>query len=187
MIMDEFIILDRDGVINVDLMTYVTKPEDFKPITGSLEAIALLNNNGYKIAIATNQACIEKKIISDSELADIHQHMLNLLSNVGGKIEYIAYCPHAPESLCMCRKPQTGLLKEIENKMDIDLRGKYFIGDKESDILAGRNHGCTPLLIKTGGYGEKVFGTENSPPPDHCFDNLLEAAKFIVHTLSDYS
>jgi len=61
MIMDEFIILDRDGVINVDLMTYVTKPEDFKPITGSLEAIALLNNNGYKIAIATNQACIEKK------------------------------------------------------------------------------------------------------------------------------
>ena len=66
--MDDIVILDRDGVINVDLMTYVTRPEDFKPIKGSLEAIALLNKSGFKIAIATNQACIEKKIIPDDVL-----------------------------------------------------------------------------------------------------------------------
>ena len=102
--MAEFIVLDRDGVINVDLMTYVTKPEDFKPIEGSLEAIALLNQKGYKIAIATNQACIEKEIITDLELAAIHNYMVALLNEVGGEIEYIAYCPHAPESLCKCRK-----------------------------------------------------------------------------------
>ena len=64
--MDDVLVLDRDGVINVDLMTYVTKPEDFEPIKGSLEAIALLNKHGFKVAIATNQACIEKKIITDA-------------------------------------------------------------------------------------------------------------------------
>ena len=111
--MAEFIILDRDGVINVDLMTYVTKKEDFKPIKGSLEAIALLNQKGYKIAIATNQACIEKEVITDLELAAIHNYMVALLNEVGGEIEYIAYCPHAPESLCKCRKPETGLLLEL--------------------------------------------------------------------------
>ena len=73
--MTDFVILDRDGVINVDLMTYVTRPEDFEPIEGSLEAIAELNKNGFKVAIATNQACIEKKIITDIELSNIHNHI----------------------------------------------------------------------------------------------------------------
>ena len=65
--MDDVLVLDRDGVINVDLMTYVTRPEDFEPIKGSLEAIALLNKYGFKVAIATNQACIEKKIITNAD------------------------------------------------------------------------------------------------------------------------
>ena len=78
--MDKVVILDRDGVINVDLMTYVTKPEEFEAIEGSLEAISLLNKNGYKVCIATNQACIERKIISENELRQIHDHMEGLLS-----------------------------------------------------------------------------------------------------------
>ena len=98
--MNDLIVLDRDGVINVDLMTYVTRPEDFEPIEGSLEAIALLNKKGFKIAIATNQACIEKNIITDLELLKIHNYMEELLNEVGGYIEYIAYCPHAPETNC---------------------------------------------------------------------------------------
>ena len=185
--MGDYIVLDRDGVINVDLMTYVTKPEEFKPIPGSLDAIANLNKNGFKVFIATNQACIEKGIISETQLSDIHNYMKALLEEKGGKIDYIAFCPHTPETKCLCRKPETGLLKEIESKLDIDLKGKYFIGDKESDILAGRNHGCTPLLIKTGGYGEKVFRSRNSPPDEHCFNNLLDAAEFIIGNKNDYS
>tara|TARA_B110000438_G_scaffold277683_1_gene300539 strand:- start:1773 stop:2327 length:555 start_codon:yes stop_codon:yes gene_type:complete len=177
---NKLVVLDRDGVINVDLMTYVTKPEEFKAIEGSLEAISLLNNSGYKVAIATNQACIERKIISENELGRIHDHMKELLSEVGGEIAFIAYCPHVPESKCGCRKPEVGLLKEIEEKFQTSLEGKFFVGDKESDILAGRNHGCKPLLIKKGGYGEKVYGTDNSPPPEHCFNNLEEAARYIL-------
>jgi D-glycero-D-manno-heptose 1,7-bisphosphate phosphatase len=177
---DKVVILDRDGVINVDLMTYVTRPEDFEVIKGSLEAISILNRNGYDVAIATNQACIEKGIISNSELKCIHDYMEGLLADVGGRIKMIAYCPHKPESNCLCRKPQTGLLEKIEQKLQIPLKGKFFIGDKETDILAGKRYGCTPLLIKKGGYGEKFYGTKNSPPPEHCFDDLREAAEYII-------
>ena len=183
--MDKVVILDRDGVINVDLMTYVTKPEEFEAIEGSLEAISLLNKNGYKVCIATNQACIERKIISENELRQIHDHMEGLLSEFGGEIAFIAYCPHAPESKCGCRKPEVGLLKKIEEQFQISLKGKFFVGDKESDILAGRDYGCKPLLIKKGGYGEKVYGTENSPPPEHCFNDLEEAAKYILSVNKD--
>ena len=111
--MDDVLVLDRDGVINVDLMTYVTRSEDFEPIKGSLEAIALLNKYGFKVAIATNQACIEKKIITDADLLKIHDYMKELLKEVGGEISYIAYCPHAPETKCKCRKPETGLLEDL--------------------------------------------------------------------------
>ena len=84
--MNKIVILDRDGVINIDLMTYVTKPAEFEPISGSLEAISLLNKNGYKVAIATNQACVERNIISENELKKVHDYMESLLSKVGGKI-----------------------------------------------------------------------------------------------------
>ena len=177
---EKIVILDRDGVINVDLMTYVTSPEEFEVIEGSLEAMAKLTANDYKIAIATNQACIEKGIISEEELKNIHDHMTGLLSKAGGQINYIAYCPHAPSSNCKCRKPEVGLLQEIEQELNVSLMGKYFVGDKDSDIKAGRNFGCTPLLIKKGGYGEKVFGTENSPPDEQCFDDLNDAVNYIL-------
>ena len=136
--MSDIVVLDRDGVINVDLMTYVTSPQEFRPIKGSLEAIARLNKKGFKIAIATNQACIEKGIITDNELDSIHNFMIELLKPLGGSVDYIAYCPHAPETNCDCRKPKTGLLKQIEENLQVNLKGKYFIGDKESDIIAGK-------------------------------------------------
>ncbi len=161
-------------------MTYVTSPKEFEAIEGSLEAIVRLTANGYKVAIATNQACIEKKIISEDELNKVHDHMKALLTELGGEINYIAYCPHAPESGCKCRKPELGLLHEIERKLSVSLKGKYFVGDKESDIIAGKNFGCIPLLIKKGGYGEKVYRTKNSPPDEQCFDDLHHAVNYIL-------
>lgn len=178
--MNKVVVLDRDGVINVDLMTYVTKKEDFEIIEGSLEAIIRLNKSGFKVAIATNQACIGKEIISHKELEEIHQHLLDLLKRQGGTIDYIAYCPHDySEETCLCRKPETGLLKEIENHFQTSLVGAYFVGDKESDIQAALNHNSIPLLVKTG-YGEKALTAKNCPPVERCFNNLLEASSFII-------
>ena len=141
------IVLDRDGVINEDLWGYVTKKEEFKPVEGSLLAIKKLSDAGFNVVIATNQACISKKIINEKQLKSVHDHMSLLVQEAGGKIDYVAFCPHAPEDRCSCRKPETGLLDEIEERLDCSLKDSFFVGDKESDILCAINHGCIPLLV----------------------------------------
>ncbi|MDG2061821.1 MAG: D-glycero-beta-D-manno-heptose 1,7-bisphosphate 7-phosphatase [SAR86 cluster bacterium] len=176
---NKVLILDRDGVINEDLWDYVKVPEDFKPIHGSIESIATLYQSGYKITVATNQACIGKGIISDEELKRVHNFMLEIIEEKGGKVDCIAYCPHSPEEKCNCRKPEIGLLTKIENELKINLEGSYFIGDKESDVLAARNFGCIPLLVKTG-YGKKTLESPFCPKEEHCFEDLKHAAAYIL-------
>ena len=173
------IVLDRDGVINEDLWGYVTKIEEFKPIEGSLLAIKKLSDAGFNVVIATNQACISKKIINEKQLKSVHDHMSLLVREAGGKIDHIAFCPHAPEDRCSCRKPETGLLYEIEKRLDCSLKDSFFVGDKESDILCAINHGCIPLLVKTG-YGERSLSSEHCPPEERCFNNLLDAVDYVL-------
>ena len=173
------IVLDRDGVINEDLWSYVTKKEEFKPIEGSLLAIKKLTDVGFNVVIATNQACINKKIINKKQLEAVHDHMSLLVQEVGGKIDYIAFCPHTPEEKCSCRKPETGLLDEIEDRLGCSIKNSFFIGDKESDLLCAINYGCTPLLVKTG-YGEKSLSSKHCPPEERCFNNLLEAVNYVL-------
>ena len=175
----KIVILDRDGVINEDLLGYVTKPKDFKPIQGSIESISRLSQNGIKVAIATNQACINKKIITKEDLEIVHKYMMGLVLEANGIIDYIAYCPHAPEEKCPCRKPEIGLLKKIEKKLNLPIKNSFFVGDKESDILAAKKYGCIPLLVKTG-YGNKTLKTKSCPPAEHCFKNLKEAVSYIL-------
>ena len=173
------IVLDRDGVINEDLWGYVTKKEEFKPIEGSLLAIKKLTDAGFNVVIATNQACISKKIINEKQLQEVHDHMSLLVQEAGGKIDHVAFCPHTPEEKCSCRKPETGLLDEIEKKLDCSLKKSFFIGDKESDILCASNYGCIPLLVKTG-YGKQTLSSRHRPPKERCFINLLDAVNFIL-------
>ena len=173
------IVLDRDGVINEDLWGYVTKKEEFKPVEGSLLAIKKLSDAGFNVVIATNQACISKKIINEKQLKSVHDHMSLLVQEAGGKIDYVAFCPHAPEDRCSCRKPETGLLDEIEDRLDCSLKDSFFVGDKESDILCAINHGCIPLLVKTG-YGERSLSSEHCPPGERCFNNLLDAVEYVL-------
>jgi len=173
------IILDRDGVINEDLWGYVTKKEEFKPIEGSLLAIRKLADAGYNVVIATNQACISKRIINEEQLQAVHDHMSLLVQEAGGKIDHIAFCPHAPEEKCPCRKPETGLLDEIEERLGCSLKNSFFVGDKESDVLCAINYGCIPLLVKTG-YGERSLSSKHCPPKERCFKNLLDAVHYVL-------
>jgi len=175
---DKYIVLDRDGVINEDLWGYVTTPEQFKFIDKSLEAIKLLNDCGFKITIATNQACINKGIISEKELGLVHEYMLKKIRVFGGDIEHIAFCPHDPQENCSCRKPEVGLLQQTEKKLNTSLKGSFFIGDKESDIACANKYGCRPLLVKTG-YGEISLESSSLPEIEGVFENLYQAAKYI--------
>ena len=182
MTLNRYIVLDRDGVINEDLWGYVTSPEEFKFINHSLDAIKLLNDSGYKITIATNQACINKGIISEKELNLVHDFMIEKIRAHGGDIEYIAFCPHEPEERCSCRKPEVGLLQKTEKDLNISLKGSFFVGDKESDMVCAENFSCRPLLVKTG-YGEISLESSSLPKVEGVFKNLFEAAKYIEQSI----
>lgn len=145
----KLVILDRDGVINHDSPHYIKSPEEWVPIPGSLEAIAKLKRAGYHIAVATNQSGIARGYYDLSTLERIHQKMHDALAMLGGKIDTLVFCPHAPDEGCQCRKPAPGLLLEIAKKLQVDLHGVPFIGDSLKDVQAARAVGCRPILVRT--------------------------------------
>lgn len=144
------IVLDRDGVINYDSIDYIKTPEQWHALPGSLEAIARLNQLGYQVFVATNQSGIARGFYDHDGLKQIHLKMLTALSNVGGKITDIVYCPHGPDDGCTCRKPQPGLLLQLSEKYLIDWNKTPFVGDSLKDILAAQKVGAQPVLVKTG-------------------------------------
>jgi len=117
----KLVILDRDGVINRDSATFIKNPNEWIPIPGSLEAIALLNQHGYRVAVATNQSGIARGYFDMATLNAIHDKMHKALAQVGGRIDAVFYCPHAADAHCACRKPNTGMLEEISRRFNIEL------------------------------------------------------------------
>lgn len=152
---ERIIILDRDGVINVDSDNYIKTPDEWVAIPGSVEAIAKLYQNGYKVFIATNQSGLARGLFSEKTLAAIHQKMFDMLDQSGGKIEKVFYCPHHPDEQCQCRKPNTGLLKQIADYTNHDLQSCAFVGDSIKDIQAAQRFGCTPIFINNGKHDSK--------------------------------
>jgi D-glycero-D-manno-heptose 1,7-bisphosphate phosphatase len=145
-----YIILDRDGVINHESSNYIRTPEEWHAIPGSLEAIAALNRSGFSVLIATNQSGVARGYYDLAALDAIHEKMMGELAAVGGYIEEIFFCPHHPDAGCMCRKPKTGLLQQIQKKYPINLSQTFFIGDSLVDVEAARSSGCLPIIVQTG-------------------------------------
>lgn len=144
------IILDRDGVINEDSDAYIKSPDEWSPIPGSLEAIARLNRADYRVVVATNQSGVARGLFTLDTLNRIHDKMHRALAEVGANIDAIFYCPHGPEDQCTCRKPQPGLLHDIERRLGISLRGVPAIGDSLRDLQAAAAVGAAPFLVLTG-------------------------------------
>lgn len=144
------LILDRDGVINEDSDNYIRCLADWRPIPGSIDAIARLSQAGYRVAIATNQSGLGRGYFDLDDLESIHARLNELVGQAGGAIAGIFYCPHLPDAGCDCRKPGTGLLQAIERELEDSAVGAYFIGDSLKDLQAGQRHGCLPILVKTG-------------------------------------
>lgn len=175
----KYIVLDRDGVINVDLFDYVLKNEDFKFENGSLEAILKLCENNFEIIVATNQKCINLHLISAEGIDQINNFWIKQIKEKGGDIFHVGVCPHRDEENCNCRKPETGLLVDAEKKLNINLKGSYFIGDKLSDLECAISHGCKPILVKTG-YGTRTYKSRY-PKESMIFENLKSAVDWIVN------
>lgn len=152
----KWIILDRDGVINQESENYIKKASDWRPLPGSLEAIANLNRHGYTVAVVTNQSMIGRGLSTEANLAKIHKKMQTALKKVGGHIERILYCPHAPEDGCACRKPGVALLERLVEEYAINLQDVPYIGDSYRDMQAAKKMGMQPILVLTG-YGHKTL------------------------------
>jgi D-glycero-D-manno-heptose 1,7-bisphosphate phosphatase len=178
--------LDRDGTINVDLGTYVTTPEDFKPIEGSLESIAELRRLGFKIVIITNQGGIEKGIMTQQDVDNVNQKMLDLLGEAGCSSIDALYYSASSRKDDMYAKPNTGMFKRCEKENPhLKFKGGYYVGDKMSDLRAAIKVGAKPILVRTG-YGLetekqlKKFTYKDVKKKTAVFDDLSSFVKWII-------
>ena len=177
----KLIILDRDGVINQDSDDYIKSPDEWVPISGSLEAIAKLNHAGYTVAVATNQSGLSRGYFDLKALSAMHRKMETLLSEHGGQIDAVVYCPHGPKDGCDCRKPSPGMLREIGERFQVDLSKVIFIGDTIGDMKAATSAGVKPLLVRTG-KGEKteLLLEENNFSHVPVYNDLISAVEAIL-------
>lgn len=175
-----FIILDRDGVINYESKDYIKTPEEWLPIPGSLEAIALLTQASYTIAVATNQSGVGRGYYTEADLAIIHQKMLDSLKPFGGAIDKVFYCPHLPEDHCRCRKPGIGLFEQIADHYQRDLRGIFAIGDSLRDIKTALKVGCEPILVLTGNGEQTLLNNRELVDEIPVFPDLLSAVQKLL-------
>ena len=171
----KLIILDRDGTINQDSDQYIKSPLEWKPIPGSLEAIARLSQAGWRVVVATNQSGIARGLFDMSTLNAIHAEMHRAVNLAGGRIDAIFFCPHAADSNCECRKPKPGLLREIAARTDIGLAGVPVIGDSLRDLEAAAAVGAKPYLVLTG-KGKKTRDAGGLPQGTEIVDDLAAIA-----------
>lgn len=180
----KLLILDRDGVINYDSDEYIKSPEEWIPISGSIEAIAKASQAGYKIAVATNQSGLARGYFDLPTLEAMHQKMCKLVEDAGGKIDYIAYCPHHPDDGCECRKPKPGLFLQIKDHFGIrDFSDCLTIGDSLRDLEAAAAVSCPYALVLTG-KGYKTVGKIQIPiSPIGIYTDLSQAIPALINKI----
>ena len=177
------VFLDRDGVVNKEV-GYITSIEQVEIYDFAREAIDMFHAAGWKVIIVTNQSAIAKGMLTEIKLNKIHKYFRDCLD-----VDDIFYCPHYPPEdgeilpynvYCNCRKPAPGMMIEAAKKHNIDLKKSFLVGERESDILAGKNVGVSTVLVKTG-YGKDWV--DNEIKPDYVFENLKEFALFLFNMI----
>jgi len=177
--MTKLVILDRDGVINYDSDDYIKSVDEWRPLPGSLEAIARLSQAGYTVAVATNQSGVARGYYDLAELQAMHEKMQALLNELGGKVDFIAYCPHGPDDACDCRKPLPGLLHQIAAHLDIELDGVLVVGDSLRDLESALAVGACPVLVRTG-KGERTLAKGGLPDGVGVYEDLADVVDHLL-------
>lgn len=175
----KLIILDRDGVINYDSDQFIKSPEEWRPIPGSLEAIARLNHAGFRVVVATNQSGLGRGLFDMATLIAINDKMHKGLAQVGGRIDAVFYCPHAADSACECRKPKPGMLIEIGHRFGVELTGVPCVGDSVRDLQAAAAIDAQPILVLSG-KGEKTLRDGVFPANTIIFPDLAFAVTALL-------
>lgn len=179
----KLVILDRDGVINFDSDQFIKNPREWSPIPGSLEAIAQLNQAGFRVVVATNQSGVGRGLFDMATLNSIHAKMHKFVALAGGRIEAVFLCPHAADSRCACRKPNAGLFHDIAARFHIDLENVHAVGDALRDVQAAISAGARPMLVKTG-KGMRTLEGGQLPAEVPVYENLAQAAQAIIKEMN---
>jgi D-glycero-D-manno-heptose 1,7-bisphosphate phosphatase len=174
------VILDRDGVINHDSDEFVKSPSEWQPIDGSIEAIAELSNAGFTVAVATNQSGVGRKLIDLPALEAIHKKMRQAVTDAGGDLGRIVFCPHHPDDNCDCRKPKPGLLDKLARQYGAPINGVPMIGDSERDIAAAKAVSGRPILVLTGNGQSTAAVLAGKSEEVETYPDLQAAAKQLI-------
>ena len=175
----KLIILDRDGVINYDSDQFIKRPEEWKPIPGSLEAIARLCQAEYRVIVTTNQSGVARGLLDMHTLNAIHDKMHKAVALAGGRIDAIFFCPHAAEADCHCRKPKTGMLEEVAERYNLSLPGVPVVGDSLRDLESAAKAEAQPILVLTG-KGSKTQSNGGLPQGTLIYPDLAAVAATLV-------
>ena len=175
----KLIVLDRDGVINYEREQFIKSPDEWRPIPGSLEAIARLNHAGFRVVVATNQSGLGRRLLDTATLISIHEKLHKALAQVGGRIDAVFFCPHTADANCDCRKPKAGMLVDIGQRFGVELTGVPCVGDSLRDLQAAKACGAQPILVLTG-KGEKTLRDGNFPENTIIFPDLAFAATALL-------
>ena len=150
------VFVDRDGVINRNRPDHVKSWSEFKFLPGSMEALVQLTRAGHRTFVITNQAIVNRGVVSMETMVDISRRLADEVARHGGSVEAVLLCPHLPEERCGCRKPMPGLLLQAQEMLGAVLDDAYLIGDYSSDLEAALAVGCTPILVLTG-RGQRAY------------------------------
>jgi D-glycero-D-manno-heptose 1,7-bisphosphate phosphatase len=174
----QFVLLDRDGVINVERGDFTLTREQWVWAPGAFEGLKLLKEEGFGAIVITNQSCIAKGLQTEEQLVELHRFMAESIAGAGGEIADIYYCPHRNEDHCTCRKPEPGLILEAAADHGIDLAKTFFIGDSSRDLEASRRAGTRCILIRN--EWNAPMGAPITGKPDFYAENLEQAARIVI-------
>jgi len=179
------VFLDRDGVIIQEPPHYAHLVSQIQFIPRSVQGIKLLNENGFLTIVITNQAGVARGYYPEEDTVKFNNALKKMIARQGARIDAMYYCPHHPEAKiekyridCECRKPRPGMLKKAEKEFSIELKQSFMIGDKLTDIQAGRNAGCKTIMVKTGMGAEELRTSEVDC--DYIADDLYDAVEHVL-------
>jgi len=180
---DHAVFLDRDGVITID-HGYTHRVEDFELVPGSAAAMALLQAAGWRLVVVTNQSGIARGLFSSDDYERFTAHMRSQLQALDVQLDAVFHCPHLPDATvaayrqaCDCRKPAAGMLRRAARELSLDLPASVFVGDRLSDVQAGRAAGVGRCWLVRSGH---PLGVDEAAMADAVFDNLAACAQALV-------
>lgn len=185
--MQPAVFLDRDGTMVHDV-GYLSRLEDLQWFPWTIEAVRLLHRAGFLVCVTTNQSGIALGFCTDAFVRRVHEEMSAAIEAAGARIDGWFYCPHHPEAAidalrtdCECRKPRPGLVRQAQQRFDIDLGRSFVVGDKAADVGLANAVGARGILVRTG-YGEAELARHDGhmPATAHVATDLLGAVTWIL-------